>query len=67
MGHFLWNYPVYSERRALLTFGALCREGYSSHLVCMYVCDTHAILAVRAIKSLTNDTVVLNVRVAAIL
>ena len=42
------------------------REGYS-RLVCMYVCHAHAILAVRAIKSVTKDTVVLNVRFAAIL
>ena len=46
---------------------------YSSRLVCvcvcvcMYVCHAHAILAVRAIKSVTKDTVVLNVRFAAIL
>ena len=51
------------------------REGYSSRLVCvcvcvcvcMYVCHAHAILAVRAIKSVRKDTVVLNVRFAAIL
>ena len=43
------------------------REGYSSRLVCMYVCHAHAILAVRVIKSVTKDTVVLNVRFAAIL
>ena len=35
------------------------REGYSSRLACMYVCYAHAILAVRAIKSVTKDTVVL--------
>ena len=33
--------------------------------VCMYVCHAHAILAVRAIKSVTKDTVVLNVRFVA--
>ena len=33
------------------------REGYSSRLVCMYVCHAHAILAVRGIKSVTKDTV----------
>ena len=33
----------------------------------MYVCHAHAILAVRAIKSVTKDTVVLNVRFAAII
>ena len=50
------------------------REGYSSRLVCVcvYVCvcvclSAHAILAVRAIKSVTKVTVVLNVRFAAIL
>ena len=43
------------------------REGYSSRLVCMYVCHAHAILAVRVIKSVTKDTVVLNVRFAAII
>ena len=43
------------------------REGYSIQLVCMYVCHAHGILAVRAIKSVTKDTVVLNVRFAAIL
>ena len=52
------------------------REGYSSRLVCVCVCvcmcvcvclSAHAILAVRAIKSVTKDTVVLNVRFAAIL
>ena len=45
----------------------MCREGYSSRLVCMYVCHAHAILAVCAIKSVTKDTIVLNVRFAAIL
>ena len=40
--------------------------------VCVYVCvcvclSAHAILAVHAIKSVTKDTVVLNVRFAAIL
>ena len=35
--------------------------------VCIYVCHAHAILAVRTIKSVTKDTVVLNVRFAAIL
>ena len=44
----------------------MIREGYSSRLVCMYVCHAHAILAVRAIKSVTKDTVVLKVRFAAI-
>ena len=52
-----------------------CAEGYSSRLVCVCVCVyvcvcmsvAHAILAVRAIKSVTKDTVVFNVRFAAIL
>ena len=35
------------------------REGYSSRRVCMYVCHAHAILVVRAIKSVTKDIVVL--------
>ena len=35
--------------------------------VCMSVCLTHAILAVRAIKSITKDTIVLSIRFAAIL
>ena len=43
------------------------REDYSSRLVCMYVCHAHAILAVRAIKSVTKDTAVLNARFAAII
>ena len=54
------------------------KEGYSSRLVCVCVCvcvcmcvcvclSAHAILAVRAIKSITEDTIVLNVRFAAIL
>ena len=43
-------------------------EGYSSCLVCVFVClYAYAILAVRAIKSITKDTVVLSVRFAAIL
>ena len=47
-------------------------EGYSSCLVCVYVCmcvclSAHAILAVRAIKSIMKDTIVLSVRFAAIL
>ena len=52
-------------------------EGYSSCLVCVSVClsvcllsvclSAHAILAVRAIKSITKDTIVLSVRFAAIL
>ena len=36
--------------------------------VCMYVClSEHAILAVRAIRSITKDAIVLSVRFAAIL
>ena len=36
--------------------------------VCLYVClSAHAILAVRAIKNITKDTIVLSVRFAAIL
>ena len=48
------------------------REGYSSCLVCVCVCmhvclSEHAILAVRAIRSITKDAIVLSVRFAAIL
>ena len=43
-------------------------EDYSSCLVCVSVClSAHAILAVRAIKSITKDTIVLSIRFAAIL
>ena len=46
----------------------MCSEGYSSCLVCVSVClSAHAILAVRAIKSITKDTIVLSIRFAAIL
>ena len=39
VGHFLWNFQVDLERRALLTLGAHAHsEGYSSCRVCMYVC-----------------------------
>ena len=46
------------------------REGYSSCLmcVCVSVClSAHAILAVRAIRSITKDAIVLSIRFAAIL
>ena len=51
-------------------------EGYSSRSVCpsvclsvcMYVClSEHAILAVRAVRSITKDAIVLSVRFVAIL
>ena len=42
-----------------------CAERVTVVVLC--VCHAHAILAVRAIKSITKDTVVLNVRFAAIL
>ena len=44
-------------------------EGYSTWFVILSVCLSvrHAILAVRATKSTTKDTVVLSVRFAAIL
>ena len=36
--------------------------------ICMYVClSEHAILAVRAVRSITKDAIVLSVRFAAIL
>ena len=56
------EYIIINPRRACaerVTVVVLC--------VCMYVCHAHAILAVRAIKSVTKDTVVLNVRFAAII
>ena len=43
-------------------------EGYSSRSVCLYVClSEYAILAVRAVRSITKDAIVLSVRFAAIL
>ena len=43
-------------------------EGYSSRSVCLSVClSEHAILAVRAVRSITKDAIVLSVRFAAIL
>ena len=43
-------------------------EGYSSCLVCVCEClSGHDNLAVRAIKSIMKDTIVLSVRFAAIL
>ena len=49
-------------------------EGYSSCLVCVCVCvcvsvclSEHAILAVRAVRSITKDAIVLSVGFAAIL
>ena len=43
-------------------------EDYSSCLVCMCVClSAHAILAVREIKSIMKDAIVLSARFAAIL
>ena len=41
----------------------MCSEGYSSYLLCVSV---HAILTVRAIKSIMKDIVMLSVRFAAI-
>ena len=60
----IYNVRVSGARQRTLR---MRREGYSSRLVCMYVSHAHVILAVRAIKSVTKDTVVLNVRFAAIL
>ena len=39
-------------------------EGYSSRSVCL---SEHAILAVRAVRNITEDAIVLSVRFAAIL
>ena len=51
----------------LLTLGAHAQRGLQ-YLVCHSVClSGHAILAVRAIKSIMKDTIVLSVRFAAIL
>ena len=51
----------------LLTLGAHAQRGLQ-YLVCHSVClSRHAILAVRAIKSIMKDTIVLSVRFAAIL
>ena len=64
MAVVLWQQYIINPRRASaerVTVVVLCV------CVCMYVCHAHAILAVRAIKSVTKDTVVLNVRFAAIL
>ena len=49
----------------------MCSEGYCSCFVCVCVCvcvclSGHAILAVRVIKSIMKDTIVLSVRFAAI-
>ena len=56
----------------LLTLGAHAQRGLQylvCHSVCLSVCLSvrHAILAVRATKSITKDTIVLSVRFAAIL
>ena len=55
----------------LLTLGAHAQRGLQ-YLVCHSVCHSvclsgHAILAVRVIKSIMKDTIVLSVRFAAIL
>ena len=43
-------------------------DGYSGRSVCLYVClSEHAILAVRAVRNITKDAIVLSVRFAAIL
>ena len=51
-------------------------EGYSSRSVCLYVCmyvcmyvclSEHAIVAVRAVRSITKDAIMLSVRFVAIL
>ena len=56
---------------SLLTLGAHAQRGLQylvCHSVCLSVClSGHAILAVRAIKIIMKDTIVLSVRFAAIL
>ena len=57
---------------SFLTLGAHAQRGLQylvCHSVCLSVCLSvrYAILAVRATKSITKDTIVLSVRFAAIL
>ena len=62
------NYPLARMRREGYSSCLVCVCLYVCMYVCMYVClSEHAILAVRAIKSITKDAIVLSVRFAAIL
>ena len=55
-------------RRGLQYLSRVCVCVCVSLCVCMYVClSEHAILAVRAVRSITKDAIVLSVRFAAIL
>ena len=71
MGFFLSSVQSVMILYMLLTLGAHAQRGlqtYSSCLVCVYVClSAHVILAIRAIRSITKDAIVLTVRFAAIL
>ena len=63
--------PERRKQIKLLTLGAHAQRGLQ-YLVCHSVCHSvslsgHTILAVRAIKSIMKDTIVLSVRFAAIL
>ena len=56
--------------RSIINPRHACAERVTTVVLCVCVCvcmsHAHAILAVRAIKSVTRDTVMLNVRFAAI-
>ena len=62
---------IINPRRACaarVTVVVLCVCLSVCRYVCMYVClSEHAILAVRAVRSITKDAIVLSVRFAAIL
>ena len=61
---FLHLKVIINPRRACVTVVVSC----VCVCVCMYVClSEHAILAVRAVRSITKDAIVLSVRFAAIL
>ena len=68
------NVPIFLPRvRTLVLFinprrAIVARVTVVVLCVCMYVClSEHAILAVRAVRSITKDAIVLSVRFAAIL
>ena len=71
-GSLLIPIIMMSPKKPLLTLGAHAQRGLQylvCHSVCLSVCLSvrHAILAVRATKNITKDTIVLSVRFAAIL
>ena len=67
----IYGYTLINPRRACaarVTVVVLCVCLSVCLYVCMYVClSEHAILAVRAVRSITKDAIVLSVRFAAIL